>query len=92
VLALCGALGLANTAARITAPVRFRVQCDGRLVAREQNFALLDTLGSAAKTSHANPANLGDVPEFETDSSLEFRTPPSLRIQCGRSGVDVDAG
>ena len=68
----CGALGLAKTAARITAPVRFRVQCDDRLVAREQSFALFDTLGSAAKTWHAYPANLGDVPEFETDSSLDF--------------------
>ncbi|MFI6596473.1 dienelactone hydrolase family protein [Nonomuraea sp. NPDC050536] len=74
VLGLLGATALAETAARITVPVRFLVQWDDQLVPRAQSLALYDAFGSAEKTLHANPGNHGDLPRFETDSALRFFT------------------
>jgi cephalosporin-C deacetylase-like acetyl esterase len=72
VLGLLGAHGLAEDAARITVPVRFLVQWDDQMVAREESLALFDALASTQKTLHANPGKHGDVPSFEVDSSLRF--------------------
>jgi len=72
VLGLSGQLGLAESAARITAPVQFLMQWDDRWVARAQSLALFDALASAEKTLHANAGNHGDVPDFETDDCLRF--------------------
>jgi dienelactone hydrolase len=72
VLGLGGSLGLAETAARITVPVQFLMQWDDQWVPRTQGLALFDALASAAKTLHANPGKHGDLPAFETDSSLRF--------------------
>ncbi len=74
VLGLLGADGLAETAARVTVPVRFLLQWDDDKVPRAQGLALFDALGSADKTLHANPGNHGEIPEFEIDSSLRFFT------------------
>jgi fermentation-respiration switch protein FrsA (DUF1100 family) len=72
VLGLFGSPALAETAARIAVPVRFLVQWDDERVPRAQSLALFDALASAEKTLHANPGNHGDLPSFETDSSLQF--------------------
>ncbi len=72
VLGLLGVDGLAETAARVTAPVRFLLQWDDDKVPRAQGLALFDALGSADKTLHVNPGNHGEIPEFEIDSSLRF--------------------
>ncbi|TYB66851.1 alpha/beta hydrolase [Nonomuraea sp. PA05] len=72
VLGLLGVHGLAEAAARITVPVRFLLQWDDDLVPREQGLALFDALATAGKTLHANPGKHGEVPAFETDSSLRF--------------------
>ncbi|MEV1178359.1 alpha/beta hydrolase, partial [Nonomuraea sp. NPDC049784] len=69
---LLGSTALAETAARITVPVQFLVQWDDELVPRAQSLALFDAFGSAEKTLHANPGKHGDLPRFETDSSLRF--------------------
>jgi dienelactone hydrolase len=63
-----------ETAARITIPVQFLVQWDDERVPREQSLALFDAFASSEKTLHANPGKHGDLPSFETDSSLEFFT------------------
>ncbi|GAA3079169.1 hypothetical protein GCM10020000_76000 [Streptomyces olivoverticillatus] len=39
---------------------------------RAAALALFDLFASAEKTLHANPGGHGDVPAFETDSSLRF--------------------
>jgi dienelactone hydrolase len=72
VLGLLGVHGLAGTAARVTAPVQFLLQWDDDLVPRDQGLALFDALASAEKTLHANPGRHGEIPGFETDSSLRF--------------------
>ena len=72
VLGLGGSPGLAETAALITVPVQFLMQWDDQQVPRAQALALFDAFASAAKTLHANPGKHGDLPEFETDSSLRF--------------------
>lgn len=72
VLGLSGALGLAGAAARITVPVQFVMQWDDERVPRREALALFDAFASAQKTLHANPGRHGDVPSFETDSSLSF--------------------
>jgi len=41
-------------------------------VPRAQSLALFDAFGSAEKTLHANRGEHGDLPRFETDSSLRF--------------------
>lgn len=74
VLGLLGLHGLAESAAGVTVPVRFLLQWDDNLVPRDQGLALFDALASADKTLHANPGKHGEVPEFETDSSLRFFT------------------
>ena len=71
-LGLGGALASAGTAARITVPVQFLVQWDDERVPREKSLALFDAMASAEKTLHANPGKHGDLPSFETDSSLRF--------------------
>jgi dienelactone hydrolase len=72
VLGLLGVHGLAETAARVTAPVQFLLQWDDDRVPRDQGLALFDALASAEKTLHANPGRHGEIPGFETDSSLRF--------------------
>jgi dienelactone hydrolase len=72
VLGLLGVHGLAETAARVTVPVEFLLQWDDDLVPRDQGLALFDALASAEKTLHANPGKHGEIPRFETDSSLWF--------------------
>ncbi|HUR05248.1 MAG TPA: alpha/beta hydrolase [Nonomuraea sp.] len=72
VLGLLGVHGLAETAARVTVPVRFLLQWDDHLVPRAQGLALFDALASVEKTLHANPGKHGEIPGFELDSSLRF--------------------
>jgi len=72
VLGLGGSHRLAETAARITVPVQFLMQWDDQQVPRALGLALFDAFASGAKTLHANPGKHGDLPEFETDSSLRF--------------------
>ena len=72
VLGLFGALGLAEAAGRITVPVQFVMQWDDERVPRQEALDLFDAFASAQKTLHANPGRHGDVPAFETDSSLSF--------------------
>jgi fermentation-respiration switch protein FrsA (DUF1100 family) len=72
VLGLAGSVGLAELAAKISAPVQFLLQWDDRFVPREQGLALFDAFSSPTKTLHANPGNHGDVPALETANSLQF--------------------
>jgi dienelactone hydrolase len=72
VLGLFGWPALAETAARVTVPVQFLVQWDDERMPRARSLALFDALASAEKTLHANPGRHGDLPAFETDSSLQF--------------------
>ncbi|MEV5708886.1 alpha/beta hydrolase [Actinoallomurus sp. NPDC052274] len=72
VLGLLGLDGLAEAAAQVTTPVQFLLQWDDDRVPRAQSLALFDALASAEKTLHANPGRHGEVPEFETDSALQF--------------------
>ncbi|MDA5147570.1 alpha/beta hydrolase [Streptomyces sp. AD681] len=72
VLGLGGVLASAETATRITVPVKFLVQWDDERVPRVQNLALFDALASAEKTMHANPGKHGESPAFELESTLTF--------------------
>jgi dienelactone hydrolase len=72
VLGLGGALASADVAARITVPVEFLVQWDDERVPRDQCLALYDAFASTEKTLHANSGKHGELPSFETDSSLRF--------------------
>ncbi|MDH6546437.1 dienelactone hydrolase [Streptomyces sp. SAI-117] len=72
VLGLGGAEVPAAAAARITVPVEFLMQWDDERVPRPQSLALFDAFASTDKTLHANPGRHGDVPAFETDSTLRF--------------------
>jgi dienelactone hydrolase len=72
VLGLGGASASADVAALITVPVEFLVQWDDERIPRSHSLALFDALGSAEKTLHANPGRHGDLPPYETDSSLRF--------------------
>jgi dienelactone hydrolase len=72
VLGMLGVHGLAETAAQVTAPVRFLLQWDDDRVPRAQSLALFDALGPAEKTLHANPGKHAELPSFETDSALRF--------------------
>lgn len=74
VLGLFGVYGLAETAARVTVPVQFLLQWDDDLVPRDQGLALFDALASGEKTLHANSGKHGEIPGFETGSSLRFFT------------------
>ena len=72
VLGLGGAEVSTEAAARITVPVEFLMQWDDERVPRTQSLALFDAFASIEKTLHANPGTHGQVPEFETDSTLRF--------------------
>ncbi|MGW6442380.1 alpha/beta hydrolase [Lentzea sp. NPDC055074] len=73
VFGLIGATeALVRAARRITVPVRFLLQCDDRLVARDAGLALFDAFATPHKSLHANPGGHGDVPEHEIDSAAEF--------------------
>ncbi|MCF3102227.1 dienelactone hydrolase family protein [Streptomyces roseoverticillatus] len=63
-----------EAAAQITVPVEFLVQWDDERVPRAAALALFDLFASPEKTLHANPGGHGEVPAFETDSSLRFFT------------------
>lgn len=64
--------GLARAAADAKVPMRFLLQWEDQLVAREAGLAMFDAFGSREKTLHANPGGHGDVPEFEVDSAVRF--------------------
>jgi dienelactone hydrolase len=72
VLGLGGAEVSAATATRITVPVEFLMQWDDERVPRAQSLALFDAFASAEKTLHANHGGHGEIPAFETDSTLRF--------------------
>jgi dienelactone hydrolase len=72
VLGLAGAVVSAETAARITVPVKFLVQWDDERVPRAESLALFDAFASTQKTLHANPGKHGDIPAFELDSAVRF--------------------
>ena len=74
VLGLAGSEGLAEAAARITAPVEFLLQWDDQMVQRDSGLALFDAFASREKTLHANPGRHGEVPAFELDSAQRFFT------------------
>lgn len=64
--------GLARAAADVTVPLRFLLQWDDRLVAREAGLAMFDAFVSREKTLHPNPGGHGDVPGFEVDGAVGF--------------------
>ncbi|MGV9265955.1 alpha/beta hydrolase, partial [Kitasatospora sp. NPDC003701] len=72
VVGLAGHDSMAGAAARVTVPVRFLLQWDDELVAREAGLALFDALGSREKTLHANPGGHGGVPAFEQEGAVRF--------------------
>lgn len=72
VLGLAGHRSLAEPARRVTVPVRFLVQWDDELIAREAALTLYDAFASAEKTLHANPGRHTEVPGFELDDSARF--------------------
>ncbi|MDX8030323.1 alpha/beta hydrolase [Lentzea sp. BCCO 10_0856] len=73
VFGLVGASGtLVNAAAQVTVPLRFLLQWDDQLIARDAGLALFDAFGTRQKTLHANPGGHHDVPEFEMDSAVRF--------------------
>ncbi|RDI31905.1 alpha/beta hydrolase [Lentzea flaviverrucosa] len=73
VFGLIGATGpLVRAAAAITVPVRFLLQCDDRLVARDAGLALFDAFAAPRKSLHANPGGHGDVPEHELAGAVTF--------------------
>ena len=53
--------------------MQFLLQGDDQ-VPRAQGLVLFDALASAGKTLHANPGKHGEIPKFETGSSLRFFT------------------
>ena len=63
---------LVPPAAQVTVPLRFLLQWDDQLVARDAGLALFDAFGSRQKTLHANPGGHGEVPESELDSAVRF--------------------
>ncbi|NGY65015.1 alpha/beta fold hydrolase [Lentzea sp. NEAU-D13] len=63
---------LVPAAAQVTVPLRFLLQWDDQLVARDAGLALFDAFGSRQKTLHANPGGHGEVPESELDSAVRF--------------------
>lgn len=72
VLGLGGAAASAETAARITVPVKFLLQWDDERVPRAQGLALFDAFASTEKTLHANPSKHAQLPATELDSTLRF--------------------
>ncbi|RRR86129.1 dienelactone hydrolase family protein [Streptomyces sp. RP5T] len=72
VLGLGGADVSAEAAARVAVPVEFLMQWDDERVPRPQSLALFDAFASTEKTLHANPGRHGEVPAFETDSTVRF--------------------
>jgi dienelactone hydrolase len=63
---------LVTAAARVTVPVRFLLQWDDQLIARDAGLAMFDAFGTRHKTLHANPGGHGEVPESEVDSAVRF--------------------
>ncbi|GHH41882.1 alpha/beta hydrolase [Lentzea cavernae] len=74
--AVFGLIGATNAlvaaAASITVPVRFLLQWDDRLVARDAGLALFDAFATARKSLHANPGGHGDVPDHEIGGAAAF--------------------
>ncbi|MFG1754382.1 hypothetical protein [Streptosporangium sandarakinum] len=79
-LGLLGVHGLAETAARVTAPVRFLLQWDDNLVPRAQGSALFDALASADKTLHANPGKPGRFPSSRPAARCDSSPGTSVRV------------
>jgi hypothetical protein len=54
--------------------VQFLLPWDDDRVPRDQGLALFDAPASAERTLHASLGKHGEIPGFETDSSLRFFT------------------
>ncbi|MCP2244575.1 alpha/beta hydrolase [Lentzea aerocolonigenes] len=76
---------LARAAAGVTVPMRFLLQWDDQLIAREAGLAMFDAFASREKTLHASPGGHGDVPEGEIGSAVAFL---AERLGVGRLGTE----
>ncbi|SFR27453.1 hypothetical protein SAMN04488564_11157 [Lentzea waywayandensis] len=73
VFGLIGATGpLVGAAETITASVRFLLQWDDQLVARDAGLAMFDAFATRQKSLHANPGGHGEVPEHELADAIAF--------------------
>jgi hypothetical protein len=63
---------LTAAAAAITAPVRFLLQWDDQLIARDAGLAMFDAFTTRQKSLHANPGGHGDVPAHEWAAAVAF--------------------
>ncbi|WP_330275814.1 alpha/beta fold hydrolase [Lentzea sp. NBC_00516] len=63
---------LTAAAATITASVRFLLQWDDQLIARDAGLALFDAFATRQKSLHANPGGHGEVPEHELAGAVTF--------------------
>ncbi|MEU3645138.1 alpha/beta hydrolase [Lentzea sp. NPDC034063] len=73
VFGLVGATeALTRTAAAITVPVRFLLQWDDQLIARDAGLAMFDAFATRQKSLHANPGGHGEVPEHELAAAVTF--------------------
>ena len=55
-------------------------------------LALFDAFGSAEETLHANRGEHGDLPRFETDSSLRFFLSALPMLIMARNVANVESG
>lgn len=77
VLGLMGTWGpngddLRRLAPEVRCPLRFLVQWDDELIARDRCFELFELLGSRRKTLHANPGAHAEVPVMEVVGSVDY--------------------
>lgn len=63
---------LVTAAAQVSVPLRFLLQWDDQLIARDAGLALFDAFGTRQKTLHANPGGHHEVPDSELDSAVRF--------------------
>jgi len=63
---------LVHAAATITASVRFLLQWDDQLIARDAGLTLFDAFATRQKSLHANPGGHGDVPAHELAGAVTF--------------------
>lgn len=78
---------LTEAAAQVTVPVRFLLQWDDQLIARDAGLALFDAFATRHKTLHANTGGHGDVPEAEVDSAVRFLAGNPLRVRAAGGGA-----